>query len=189
MNVPMPSAEALGIAYGLSEVVLGLVKRSGAGSAATDRSSLRLIWVVILASVAVAIVGRGLVPQAWSPLLARCYPLGVALFASGLALRWYAILHLGRYFTVDVAIAGDHRVVETGPYRFLRHPSYSGALLAFVGYGICLASWVSLAAVTVPIALAFLRRIEIEEAALVGALGDAYRAYARRTRRLIPFVY
>ncbi|MFO1394504.1 MAG: isoprenylcysteine carboxylmethyltransferase family protein [Steroidobacteraceae bacterium] len=73
--------------------------------------------------------------------------------------------------------------------RGVRHPSYTGALLAFVGYGICLGNWISLAVVTVPIAWAFMRRIEVEELALNGALGERYVAYARRTKRLVPWVY
>jgi len=121
--------------------------------------------------------------------MSRAYPLGVGLFIAGLVLRWMAIIHLGRYFTVDVAIAEDHRLIESGPYRFVRHPSYSGALLAFAGFGICLGNWISLLVLIVPISWAFLRRIEIEESVLMQALGDTYAAYSRRTRRLVPFVY
>ena len=185
----LPSADVLGICYGLSEVALGVFKRSGTKSAETDRSSLRVLWAVILLSVAVAIWAAGRVPQAGSALLERGYALGVALFVAGLILRWYAIIHLGRFFTVDVAIASDHRVVDSGPYRWVRHPSYTGALLAFVGYGLCLGNWISLAVVTLPIAWAFLRRIEVEETALGSALGDSYAAYARRTKRLVPTLY
>jgi protein-S-isoprenylcysteine O-methyltransferase len=104
-------------------------------------------------------------------------------------LGMWSIVHRGRFFTVDVAIATDHRVVDTGPYRSVRHPSYAGAILAFVGYGICLGNWVSLLALTVPVARAFLLRIEVEERALSAALGDSYREYASRTHRLLPFVY
>ena len=92
-------------------------------------------------------------------------------------------------FAVDVAIATDHHVVDTGPYRLVRHPSYAGAILAFAGYGICLGNWVSLLAVTFPVVRAFLLRIGVEERALRAALGDSYREYASRTRKLVPFVY
>lgn len=185
----LPSAEALGICYGLSEAALGIFKRSGSASRDADRSSLRVLWIVILCSVAAAILAALLLPQGRSAWLARVYPLGVAIFAAGLALRWYAIVYLGRFFTVDVAIAADHRVVDSGPYRYVRHPSYTGALLAFLGIGMCIGNWVSLVAVTVPIAWAFMRRIRVEEAALHAALGESYAAYARRTKRLVPFAY
>ena len=79
--------------------------------------------------------------------------------------------------------------MDTGPYRRIRHPSYSGAILAFVGYGMCLCNWASLAAVTVPVTLAFVVRIGVEEAALRASLGTPYAEYASRTRRLVPFVY
>jgi protein-S-isoprenylcysteine O-methyltransferase len=185
----MLPAEVLGLAYGLSEVALGIFKRSGTESLDLDRSSLRVLWIVILVSVAVAIAAVRIVPQARSEWLARGYALGVGVFAAGLLLRWYAIVYLGRFFTVDVAIAPDHHVVDSGPYRSIRHPSYTGALLAFVGYGICLGNWVSLAALTLPIGWAFMRRIEVEELALNRALGESYAAYARRTKRLVPYVY
>jgi protein-S-isoprenylcysteine O-methyltransferase len=185
----LPSAATLGLCYGLSEAALGIFKRSGSVSRDADRSSLRLLWVVILCSVTAAVLAAQLLPQAGSALLVRAYPVGVAVFAAGLALRWYSIVYLGRFFTVDVAIAEDHRVVDSGPYRFVRHPSYTGALLAFLGIGMCIGNWVSLLAVTVPIGWAFMRRIRVEEAALHAALGDSYAAYARRTKRLVPLAY
>ncbi|MCJ7452791.1 MAG: isoprenylcysteine carboxylmethyltransferase family protein [Steroidobacteraceae bacterium] len=185
----LPTAQTLGICYGLSEVALGIFKRSGAPSRETDRSSLRFLWLVILASIALAIVAAKTMPQFGSQLLAVGYSLGVLVFVLGLALRWYAIVYLGRFFTVDVAIAEDHRVVDSGPYRVVRHPSYTGALLGFLGFGICLGNWLSLAVVILPIALAFMRRIHVEEAALNAALGERYAAYARHTKRLVPWVY
>jgi protein-S-isoprenylcysteine O-methyltransferase len=185
----LPTADMMGMAFGLSEFGLSLWKRSGAGAADQDRWSLRVLWAVILGSVAVAILAVHRLPQFHSQLLAGLHSYGIALFAVGLILRWYAIAWLGRFFTVNVAIAADHRVVDTGPYRYVRHPSYTGVLLAFVGYGIALANWLSLLAVTVPIAAAFMRRISVEEAALESAMGHAYLDYASRTKRLVPLIY
>ena len=185
----LPGPDLLGITFGCSELALSIFKRSqGTARPAGDRT-LRLLWATILVSVAVAVMSATLLPQASSRVLAFLYPLGLALFVAGLVLRWWAIVHLGRFFTVDVAIAADHRVVDTGPYRFVRHPSYTGVIVAFVGYGICLGNRVSLFALAVPITFAFLQRIKVEEAALLAALGDAYRNYAQRTRALLPFVY
>lgn len=185
----LPSADVLGMLFGLSELGLSLLKRSGDTARKADRSSLRVVWATVLASVALAIVASRRAPQWDSALLEHAYGAGVVLFALGIALRWYSILHLGRFFTVDVAIAADHRVVDDGPYRWVRHPSYSGAILAFAGYGICVGNWLSLALVVVPVSWAFVRRIEVEEEALTAALGEAYRAYAARTRRLVPGIY
>ena len=115
--------------------------------------------------------------------------IGAVLFAAGLAIRWYAIIYLGRFFTVNVAIASDHKLIDGGPYRFVRHPSYSGALLAFLGLGLCIGNWASIAIVAIPILSVFLWRIHVEEAALLLGLGDQYRRYMDRTKRLIPGVY
>jgi protein-S-isoprenylcysteine O-methyltransferase Ste14 len=113
----------------------------------------------------------------------------VVLILAGLALRWWAILTLRHAFTVDVAVTSNQRVVEGGPYAFVRHPSYTGILLSFVGLGLLLRHWTSVVALLVPIAWALHYRIGIEERALVAGLGEAYVDFMRRRRRLVPFVY
>jgi len=90
---------------------------------------------------------------------------------------------------VDVSISAEHKLIDAGPYRYVRHPSYTGALLAFLGLGFCFGNWLSILFLTVPIIGAFLWRIRIEESALTKALGNDYRAYMERTKRLIPWVY
>jgi protein-S-isoprenylcysteine O-methyltransferase len=184
-----PYAEVLGLLYFLSEALLAVAKRSREGSVSRDRGSLRLLWVVILVSIGLAHAAAYAVPQADSLLLHRLRHAGLALVVLGLALRWYAILHLGRFFTVNVAIAQGQRVVETGPYALVRHPSYAGALAAFLGLGICTENWLALGALVLPITAAFLRRMAIEEAALLEAFGEDYRAYCGRTKRLLPRVF
>jgi protein-S-isoprenylcysteine O-methyltransferase len=184
-----PLAPILGILYGASELGLSIFKRAGKGAAQADRGSLRLIWIVIFASVYLAFTLAVEFPQFGFGPSDTLQIAGIAIFAAGIAIRWYAIVYLGRFFTVNVAIASDHRLVEGGPYRFVRHPSYTGSLLAFLGLGICMCNWGSLAALLVPTLLVFLRRIHVEEAALTAAFGDQYRDYMRRTKRLIPALY
>ena len=185
----LPGPDLIGIVFGCSELILSIVKRSRGTARQADGLTLRMLWICILVSVAVAVSSATLLPQARSRLLEFLYPLGIAMFVTGLLLRWWAIVHLGRFFTVNVAIADDHRVVDTGPYRLVRHPSYTGVIVAFIGFGICLGNWVALLALAGPITFAFLKRIKVEEAVLEAALGDAYCNYARRTRALVPFVY
>jgi protein-S-isoprenylcysteine O-methyltransferase len=174
----------------VSELALVWRRRaSRAQSTRLDRGSHLWLWAVILGSiiagnlVALSNVGPRLVPGVpwwWS---------GAGLFAAGTALRWWSIVHLGRLFSVDVAIARDHRVVETGPYRFVRHPSYTGLLLQCAGLGVVLGTALSLFVIIVPTFLVLLHRIRLEERALLANFGKDYEVYARRTKRLLPGVF
>jgi protein-S-isoprenylcysteine O-methyltransferase len=189
MRIEAPPAAIVGTLWGLSEFLLNLVKRSKAGAVSKDRHSVGLIWVVNLAAVAVAIWAAYSVPFGRFSNGQIATQIGCGLFAVGLALRWYAIIHLGRFFTTNVAIAADHRVVDDGPYRFVRHPSYTGAMLAVLGVGLCFQNWVSLLLLFIPSCAATMWRIHVEEQALTSSLGPAYSTYAARTKRLIPLIY
>ena len=107
----------------------------------------------------------------------------------GTAFRWYSVRVLGMYFTFDVAIQAGQVLVEVGPYRYLRHPSYTGALLSLLGFGLALGNWAGLAVALSCLGLAYAYRIPVEEAALVSALGATYKQYQKRTWRLVPFLF
>lgn len=186
MQFPVPAI--LGIAYGLSEVGLGLLKRSRDDSVDADDSTLRTLWITIVLAMTAGLAASFRVPAAAinGSLLVWA---GCALFALGLGLRWYSIVYLGRFFTVNVAIHSRHEIIDTGPYARIRHPSYAGALLAFLGLALCMANWLSLLVVVLPILWAFSRRMSTEEIALSSALGTPYINYMRRTKRLAPFIY
>jgi len=114
--------------------------------------------------------------------------MGIGLVV-GLLLRWTAIFTLGRFFAADVAIHEGQLVVSAGPYRHVRHPSYTGLMLAFLGLGVFFDSWLSVAGLMIPITLAVMHRIRHEESVLVGALGPAYSTSCARTKQLIPWVW
>jgi protein-S-isoprenylcysteine O-methyltransferase len=187
----------LGLMYLASEILLTITRRSRTKTGEKqDKSTLGMLWVVIALSVAAGVfvaqsralragwVGLFDFPQSdWISVVA------VALFAVGLAVRWWAIVTLGRFFTVDVVIEKDHEVVQKGPFGWVRHPSYTGVLLAFLGWAMTLWNWVAMAVVLVPIFVALLRRMNVEEDALQRALGENYRGYMQRTKRLIPGLY
>ncbi len=190
MHVNVPVADLVGVLYFLSELLLGLFRRAKSGSPGiADRGSTAVLWIVIGVSISAAYQiefrnrATGFQPQVW------INALGIAVLMIGLAIRWYSIIYLGRFFTVNVAIAADHRLIDTGPYRRVRHPSYTGALLAFLGLAICMQNWLSVLILMVGTLAAFLYRIHVEETALSGAFGERYRLYMQRTARLIPKVY
>lgn len=172
----------------LGVVARGVRERRGIGSYRQDRlSGPALIAGIVLAAV---LGGRAalLLPHfAIGFFRPAIFALGVVLALSGIALRWYAIAVLGRYFSPRVVVTADQAVVETGPYRLVRHPSYTGALLTLLGVLLCSGNWFAVAciALTIP---GFAYRIAVEERALAAGLGDAYRDYMRRTKRLIPYV-
>ena len=115
--------------------------------------------------------------------------LGIALLLSGVAIRWAAIYTLGKYFTCVVMIKEDHRIIQSGLYKHLRHPAYTGALVGHLGFGLSFTNWFSLALSTIPYLAAALYRMQVEEQALKDSFGDEYIRYAERTKRLIPKVY
>ncbi len=185
----LPSFTTLSAILLASEVALAVAKRSKSHTSGKDRLTLPLLWAVIALSITAGLYLRGLFPEAAFSHRRTCYLVGLALFLLGLVVRWVAIIHLGRFFTVNVAIADDHQLITTGPYRYVRHPSYTGTLLIFLGFGLCTLNYFSLAAIFLPIAAAFLWRMHVEETALRGAFGKTYDLYASQTRRLIPGVY
>lgn len=114
---------------------------------------------------------------------------GFAVMAIGITVRFTAIAQLGRFHTPNVAVLADHEVMERGLYRHIRHPSYLGAMIGFLGFGFALGNWLSLLVVVVLNVAAYLIRIREEEAALTAGLGERYASYCRRTARLIPRIY
>jgi protein-S-isoprenylcysteine O-methyltransferase len=177
--------------FPISELTLAVFKRAKSGAAKTaDQHSLGLLWFVIAASVALAIWATWNLPSGHIHFSRTAYVLSVAsLFLLGFAIRWHAIWTLGKFFTVNVAIHGDHKVVQSGLYKYIRHPSYTGALICMLALGLYFANVFSLLLLFVPVFLALRQRMNIEERALIDGLGEAYTNYCKRTKRLLPGIY
>ena len=153
-----------------------------------DKSSLT-IWMAadltIPLGVIIGFTETGRI-QTEENLLGLC---GITLMLVGICVRWIAIYTLGKYFTRKVTILDDHRIVQSGLYRYLRHPSYAGFLLGNLGLGLAFSNWLSLIIIFVPTLAAALYRMHVEEKALAQAFGSEYFDYCRATNRLIPKVY
>ncbi len=106
----------------------------------------------------------------------------------GVLVRQYAIAILGRFFSLTVQISEDHKVVEKGPYRLIRHPSYTGILITFIGLGLAVQSWGAVLVLLLFFGISFEYRMRVEERTLLSGLGRDYASYMKRTKRLIPFL-
>lgn len=114
---------------------------------------------------------------------------GVGVALAGTALRTWSIVTLGRWFTLTLQVRPEQPVIQRGPYRVLRHPSYAGGELALLGVGLSAGNWLSPLLYVVPWLVAHVHRIRVEERVLVETLGEPYRAYREHTWRLVPFVW
>ncbi len=173
----------------ISEIALARLKRSGAEASEKDKFSLRVLWTSIVLGITAGVMLSIYHIGAMREENAGVVLIGFALIVIGLVIRWIAILTLWKYFTVDVAIAEDHKLVTFGLYRIVRHPSYTGSLLSFLGLGLVFSNWYSILVIVIPITAAFMYRIKIEESALAAFFGDSYREYSARTKRLIPGIF
>jgi protein-S-isoprenylcysteine O-methyltransferase Ste14 len=151
-----------------------------------SQSTLRLSYVI---GIVGAITLRTSLPSATIRSEALASWIGLVIMWCGIGLRFWSFHTLGRYFTFTVQTSQDQPVISTGPYRVIRHPSYAGALLAFVGLGLIIGNWASLVILTVATSCGLVYRIMVEERALSRDLGGRYQAYAANRKRLVPFIW
>jgi protein-S-isoprenylcysteine O-methyltransferase Ste14 len=181
-----------GVAIGLyavwlvSEISILRPARDRSGSDPDRKSMLFLAssnLVAPLLAIAVHIFGVGS-----APFSAQAKFLGIALMLTGFVTRWAGMWTLRKFFSANVAVQSDHRLVIRGPYKLVRHPGYFGGWLAFLGFGISLGNWIALFVLAVLTIPAFLYRIKVEEQVLRAAFPD-YVAYAERVKKFIPLVW
>ena len=163
--------------------LIGKWGRLGEIRQASDRGSYWLLIVTVYACFVLAYAGRLL---NWGVVVGGMQYLGLALMVAGIALREWAVVVLGRHYSVVVAIEINHSLVTRGPYRWLRHPAYTGGLLAVIGFAVALGSWLSIIPIVVGLLLAFSYRMRLEEQLLLAVFGDVYQDYISRTWRLFP---
>ncbi len=165
-----------------------LNRRSRTLPSPQDAGSFRLVMVVqsvaMAAAFAIGFAGRlGVLsrPHLW-------FWAGVGTMLAGSLLRRHCFRMLGKSFTAVVVVQPGQQVVERGAYRWVRHPSYTAAMLLFGGITLALSNWVSVAIVLAAAVLAYGYRVRVEERTLVGTLREPYRAYTQRTKRFIPLI-
>ena len=148
------------------------------------------VWLFVTGGLVAAFVlassGRGAaIGSARWPL----FVIGVVLMATGIVIRQWSVAVLGRFFTVDVRVHSGQTVVDTGPYRWVRHPSYTGLLVTVLGIGLALGNWAALAVLAVVPTVGLVIRIRVEERALIEGLGEPYRRFAATRAHLVPWIW
>jgi len=154
-----------------------------------DQGSMGFIMASMQIGMFVAFA-LAFIPSLQMPLHERviCFWTGLALLVVGSALRRYCRHLLGEFFIGDVNARPDQPVIQKGPYRLVRHPSYTGGILMFGGISLALGTWLGVAIGTLSAIVAYAYRIHVEEKTLVETIGEPYADYMRRSKRLIPFV-
>jgi protein-S-isoprenylcysteine O-methyltransferase Ste14 len=180
---------AVSYLYGFFEVFMNLRQRSKSKvTSSSDKSSLwwlyGLITVGYALSFAIGATKMGRIYD-WNTFFA----IGMALVGIGFMIRIHSILTLKQYFTYSVAKVENHKIIETGLYKFIRHPGYLGQLIIFIGISTSISNWLSILLMMVPVTLGYLYRIKVEEKFMVEQLGENYVNYQERTKRLFPMIY
>ena len=115
--------------------------------------------------------------------------IALAVMILGLILRTWAVLTLGKFFTWHVTVQPGQKVIRAGPYRLIRHPSYTGALLTYLFGPVFLHAWVTMLLGLFALPASFLRRIRLEEVMLKRSLGKDYETYCKEVHALIPGIW
>ena len=158
-------------------------RRPGRPVLVQDRASFRVIQAVGVAAIAAAIFLRY---KNWTDALGPVQYLGLLLIPLGLGVREWAIINLGRFFSRTVQIEPGHELITSGPYRWIRHPAYTGMVLIYMGIALALGTWLGTAVVLGLMLAATLYRIGVEEQVLIQAFGSKYQDYMKSTWKLFP---
>jgi len=170
-----------------SVIVRRARKAATSGSAPDDRGSLRAIMLTqSLGFFAVFFL-------AWRPYGRFADPraafwIGMLIYLAAAALRRWCFRALGQFFTGEVRVRPEQLVITTGPYRYVRHPSYTAGMMLVVGVAVALGTWLGTLIALALAAIGYGYRVRVEERALSEKIGTPYRDYAARTKRFIPFV-
>ena len=169
--------------------IVSAARKAAKNEGSKDAGSIKVIMaamqLALITAFPLAWVGIGMLPAA-----SRIYVfyLGIVVIFFGSVLRRTCWKTLGEYFTGDVRARADQPVINTGPYRWVRHPSYTAGTLMNVGIGLALTNWFSLLILLITSVGAYMYRVRVEERALVAEIGAPYAEYMRTHKRFIPFV-
>jgi len=176
--------------WALSEIVgsyiIPRLRQKGEVKTRSDRGSRLVIWLGIFIAILLSdyFATRGI-----APIPEPFFYVGLFLMMTGILFRQYSIWVLGRFFSTKVRIVSDHRIVKEGPYKYLRHPSYTGMLMILLGLGLASRTWLGTVIILALFSLVIGYRMNVEERALKAQFGQEYVEYAKKTKRLVPLLF
>ncbi len=180
----------LGTSWAAIEIVIALKTRVKFTTIShLEYRSERLIWMVVAFSLSSALWVKQMHLAMLPITIFYRQLIAIVLFISGLALRCYAVFSLGKFFSTSVVTREQHILVERGPYRFIRHPAYTGLFISFFAAGFAMGDALALLTLISPIAYVLTQRIRIEEKWLTDHFGKVYGNYSLRTKKLLPWIY
>lgn len=180
---------AVSYLYGFFEIFLNFRQRSKCRISTTnDKGSLWLLYGLITLGYALSFaIGATKIGRIyyWNTL----FVIGMVTFVIGFLIRIHSILTLKQFFTYSVAKVENHKIIEAGLYKFIRHPGYLGQLIIFLGISISISNWFSILFMMIPVFIGYLYRIRIEEKFMSEQLKEEYLIYQERTKKIIPLLY
>jgi protein-S-isoprenylcysteine O-methyltransferase Ste14 len=154
-----------------------------------DGGSLKVIMAGMGAALFIAFLIASVKAWAFPPRWQLpLFVVGLLLILLGSLLRRYCWRTLGEYFTGDVKARADQPVITSGPYGWVRHPSYTAGIIMFMGIGLALGNWLSFALLTVATIATYSYRVAVEERVLLETIGEPYGSYMKQRKRFIPYI-
>lgn len=180
------------VLWGISEFLIITIKRVTQNKNIKDRNSLiQLVILIVTLPIGIGFGNSGNIPrQLKFPFdLSFWQTTGLILLFMGITIRWISIYTLKKYFTANLTIQEDHKLITTGIYKNIRHPSYLGGIICFAGFGIALDNYISLFFIFFINLMAILIRIDFEEKILANEFGSEFEEYKKRSKKLLPLLF
>lgn len=173
----------------LSEVAILIKTKRQRKNVVSENKDKGSFWVIVLGIISCILVNQLCNALKIGYVNSTISNLGSILLIIGVSIRLWAVAVLGRHFSLVVSVDSQQKIIQSGPYRIIRHPSYTGLLVSFISIGLAFNTWVGSLVMLVFFILVFSYRIRIEEKALKESFPNEYPRYIQKTSRLIPFVW
>ena len=178
------------VIYIIAEIfIFGFTSRPNRNNLEKRKGDRGSCLIIVSGSIAIILFNLACRKNDWFIIPKLAFWIGVIFIIAGIVLRLYSVLTLGKYFTVTVQVNSNQKIIQTGPYKYIRHPAYSGSILSLIGIGLAFRSIIGIIGTLIIIEVIYGYRIKIEEKILENNLKTSYKEYKQHTKRIIPFIW